>query len=119
LYQPIYGMDAGQLLKAEALLRWKHPRLGVLRPMEFLPMADDHRLLGRIGDWVLERVARDAHRWRASGDVAVQVIVNVSVAQLEAEPDCASKWLARLAELDARPEWFVIELSERALANLG
>jgi diguanylate cyclase len=76
VYQPKFGMLTGSVCGAEALVRWKHPRLGVLEPREFLPLVREHRLMDALTDFVLVRAIADASDWREAG-TAIPVAVNV------------------------------------------
>ena len=77
-YQPSFDLAANRLAGFEALLRWRHPLLGTVLPAQFIPVAEDIGLIGRIGDWVLTQACRDAAAW--PGDVTVAV--NLSPLQL-------------------------------------
>ncbi len=80
-YQPIISVKDGKLLGFEALLRWPHPERGVLGPEEFLGVAEESGLMGRIGAWVLEEACTTLGRWRAEEDDAfadVSMAVNIS-----------------------------------------
>ena len=76
-YQPLYGSDGRTLTGYEALLRWQHPGLGNVPPVEFIPLAEETGLIDNIGQWVLQRACRDAATWPAPLTVAV----NLSAAQ--------------------------------------
>jgi len=78
-FQPIFGADAQQRIGYEALLRWRHPRRGLLPPSEFMPLAEDSGLTESIGDWVLQHACDTALRWPDP----LLVSVNVSAAQVE------------------------------------
>ncbi|PXW96976.1 diguanylate cyclase (GGDEF)-like protein [Sphaerotilus hippei] len=77
-YQPVFGADGRQPVCAEALLRWQHPRLGLVPPQAFVDVAEDTGLIVPIGAWVLQQACRDAMTWSAP----LQVAVNLSVRQL-------------------------------------
>lgn len=62
-YQPIVELATGRTVKAEALLRWHHPERGVIRPEEFIPIAEETGLISEIGDWVFRQAAQTARRW--------------------------------------------------------
>ncbi len=80
-YQPIVSLDDGMPTIFEALLRWTHPRWGVLSPAEFVPLAEEGGLIVPIGHWVLETALRQLAAWR-SGERDLAVSVNLSPAQL-------------------------------------
>jgi diguanylate cyclase (GGDEF)-like protein len=80
-YQPQANLESRELVGFEALLRWRHPERGLVSPGEFIPLAEETRLILSIGDWALRTACRDAQGWPAPLPVAV----NVSAVQL-AEP---------------------------------
>ncbi len=70
-YQPLFDLAADRVTGFEALLRWRHPTLGMVSPARFIPVAEEMGLIGRIGEWVLAQACRDAAAW--PGDVTVAV----------------------------------------------
>ena len=88
-YQPVVSLETGRIEGFEALARWDHPTLGSISPNEFIPLAEETGLIGRLGHWVLSRVCRDVADWRALlGPVVPPVSVNLSPLQL-ADPELA------------------------------
>ena len=85
-YQPQVRLSDGQLIGAEALLRWRHPTRGPISPAEFIPLAEDTGLIVPIGRWVLEQACAQAARWQGQPGKPQQVAVNVSARQLR-QPD--------------------------------
>jgi diguanylate cyclase (GGDEF)-like protein/PAS domain S-box-containing protein len=81
-YQPIVDLSNGRIIKAEALLRWHHPTLGVVEPSIFIPYAEESGLIGRLGDWVFAQAAQAAQRWSIHTGEAFQVSINKSPMQL-------------------------------------
>jgi EAL domain-containing protein (putative c-di-GMP-specific phosphodiesterase class I) len=82
-YQPIYALGAGQpVVGAEALLRWRHPDLGIVPPARFIPIAEDSGLILDIGEWVIREACRQSRAWTASGLREIPVRVNLSGIQL-------------------------------------
>jgi predicted signal transduction protein with EAL and GGDEF domain len=77
-YQPVVAADSGSIESFEALLRWTHPELGTISPAKFVPIAEDTRLIGPIGDWVLMTACQEARNWPDH----VRIAVNVSAEQL-------------------------------------
>lgn len=83
-YQPIVTPQDGVIRGFEALLRWRHPQLGVISPFEFIPVAEEVGLIGAIGGWVLEEACRQLRIWQktSSSDEPLSMSVNVSATQL-------------------------------------
>ncbi len=102
-YQPLVDLKSGEVMGAEALLRWLEPEMGMIPPSTFIPLAERRGMIGAIGDWVLEAACRKAREWQLAGIAPFRVAVNLSLAQLR-EPDLARKVGAMLrnAELGAR-----------------
>jgi EAL domain-containing protein (putative c-di-GMP-specific phosphodiesterase class I) len=85
VYQPQLSIEANRIVGFEALARWKHPRLDDVSPSEFIPIAENSGLIGRLGEWVLETACMDAkHIFTAAGR-AMRLAVNLSPKQLERE----------------------------------
>jgi diguanylate cyclase (GGDEF)-like protein len=82
VYQPILNLDTGQIIAAEALLRWQHATRGLVPPSEFIALAEDSGLIVQIGAWVLETACEQGALWAASG-TPVPISVNVSARQLD------------------------------------
>jgi diguanylate cyclase (GGDEF)-like protein len=83
-YQPIISILTRRVHGFEALLRWNHPQLGVVSPAQFIPIAEEIRVMDVLGAWVLRRACADATTWQAvDGGPAPSVSVNVSPTQLE------------------------------------
>ncbi|MEA3192362.1 MAG: hypothetical protein QOD26_695 [Betaproteobacteria bacterium] len=82
VYQPRIDIGTRQVVGAEALLRWRHPRYGVLSPEAFLPIADATGLLVPIGSWVLREACMQGRRWLDAGIQPMTVVVNVTARQL-------------------------------------
>ncbi len=80
-FQPQVNLTTGEVVGAEALLRWRHPERGVVLPREFVPVAEQTGLINRIGYWVLDEVGRVIDGWRDQAVDAPRVLVNVSVRQ--------------------------------------
>lgn len=81
-YQPIVTPNNGEICGFEALLRWRHPVLGMVSPVEFIPLAEEIGLIGRIGGWVLQQACRQLRLWQQAGAAALTMSVNVSALQL-------------------------------------
>ncbi|MEY4174245.1 MAG: hypothetical protein RI900_1410 [Actinomycetota bacterium] len=118
-FQPIVSLATDRPIAAEALCRWHHPNFGDVTPGEFIPIAERNSEILNIGAFVHERAAEIMNMIRASrthpiGDF--QITVNASPNEV-AWPRFAEQFLARVRAVDARPEWFAIELTEHALSQ--
>ena len=111
-YQPIIDMCSGGLLGLEALVRWNHPQLGRLMPVDFVSLAEDAGLIGRLGEWVMRRAAED------TADRAVMVSVNVSAHQL-GHGTLPGVVAQVLADTRIEPSRLQLELTETTLATAG
>jgi diguanylate cyclase (GGDEF)-like protein len=81
-YQPLYELKSGRLVTLEALIRWRHPELGVVSPADFIPLAEHSGLIIPLGNWVLDEACRQIAAWRQLGMTDVTVSVNVSAVQV-------------------------------------
>ncbi len=81
-YQPQVNLSTGEIIGVEALIRWQHPRLGLISPLQFIPMAEEDGLIVPIGRWVLETACKDNLRLQAAGLTPIRVAVNLSARQL-------------------------------------
>jgi len=110
-YQPKVNMRTGQVIGAEALIRWQHPEKGLLLPTEFLSITEDHQLAIDIGDWVIDTALAQIMRWREAGlDIAVSI--NVGARQFQ-QRDFAERVLALLRfHPDIRPGDLELEVLE-------
>ncbi|NJD05942.1 MAG: EAL domain-containing protein [Methylococcaceae bacterium] len=81
-YQPLVECAGGRITGAEALLRWRHPRRGMVSPVEFIPLAEETGLIVPLGAWVLAEACRQTAHWRAAGHSSLRIAVNLSALQL-------------------------------------
>src|SRR5687768_4507029 len=117
VYQPRIDIATRQVVGAEALLRWRHPRFGVLGPEAFLPLADDTGLLVPIGAWVLREACMQGRRWHDAGIKPFNVVVNVTARQLR-NGGLAEQAREALAASGLPPASLVIELPETAVRQI-
>jgi len=81
-YQPQVNLESGQIVAAEALLRWQQPQLGLVEPREFIKVAEDTGLIVPIGEWVLRTACQQLLQWRQSGYPYLNLAVNLSLQQI-------------------------------------
>ena len=114
-YQPIFELRSQRLAGVEALVRWEHPTRGLLLPGEFIPIAEDSRLMLPLGRWVLRTACMQAAAWRARlSEHPLTLNVNLSSAQFS-DPGLVADVGAALAASELPPELLVLELTETAM----
>jgi len=114
-YQPIFDLVTGDLVSAEALVRWDHPTRGRLAPNVFIPLAEETGLIDEIGTWVLRTACTEVARWaRTSKGRVPRVSVNLSPHQL-ADPQLLWTIQAAIAKAGAVPAWLALEVTESML----
>jgi len=116
-YQPKLDLATGQLVGAEALLRWDHPERGILAPPEFLPLLQPSMAI-ELDQWVLETVCRDIQCWQMAGLKSTQVSIHLSGRRWE-DPGTAEALLAVLHHAGLHPGCLAVEVDESALLQYG
>jgi diguanylate cyclase (GGDEF)-like protein len=109
-YQPLVDLGSNAVTGCEALLRWRHPRRGLVSPAEFVPIAEETGLIEEIGDWVLRSACAEAAHWPDH----VRVAVNVSPVQFRSQA-LSLKVAAALAETGLDPRRLELEITEAVL----
>ncbi len=117
-YQPIIDLRSGRAVKAEALLRWQHPRNGLLSPMHFMHEAEETGLIVDMGNWVFREAARQLAQWRRR-QPDFQMAVNMSPAQFASRKLHPADLLASLHKLGVPGEGMVVEITERLLMDIS
>jgi diguanylate cyclase (GGDEF)-like protein/PAS domain S-box-containing protein len=115
-YQPQRDLRSGQIVGIEALLRWRHPRRGMVRPSEFVGLAEDIGLIGPLTERVLDHACRQHRRWQAAGLPPLRLSVNLSPVQFR-EGAITSLIENTLAETGLDPAWLEIELTEGVMLD--
>jgi diguanylate cyclase (GGDEF)-like protein/PAS domain S-box-containing protein len=115
LYQPQVDLETGRVVGVEALLRWRHPRRGVLGPAEFLGAAESSGFIVALGQWVLAEVCRQGREWIDAGVAPDVVAVNVSPLQFRAPLELERCITLAVADSGLPPERLELELTETAL----
>jgi diguanylate cyclase (GGDEF)-like protein/PAS domain S-box-containing protein len=114
-YQPIVRVDTETVIGCEALLRWRHPRRGLVSPAEFIPLAEETGLIVPIGAWVLTDALRQGRAWHAEGR-ELAIGVNLSARQLMA-PDLVDTVREALVESGIDPQKVHLEITESVLMD--
>jgi diguanylate cyclase (GGDEF)-like protein/PAS domain S-box-containing protein len=118
-YQPIVTLASGQVLKAEALVRWPHPSRGLVSPGSFIPIAESTGLIVEIGDWVFREAAGQVRRWRERFDPAFQISVNKSPVQFVNARGSQRDWFELMRGLGLPGQALVLEITEGLLLDAG
>jgi diguanylate cyclase (GGDEF)-like protein/PAS domain S-box-containing protein len=109
-YQPLLSLSSNEVTGCEALLRWRHPERGMVSPAEFIPVAEDTGLIGRLGEWVFTTACTEAASWPDH----VKIAVNVSPVQFKS-PGFALKVAAALSSAGLRANRLELEITEAVL----
>jgi diguanylate cyclase (GGDEF)-like protein/PAS domain S-box-containing protein len=117
-FQPIVALPSESTEGYEALLRWQHPELGELQPLEFIPLAEECGLIVPIGRWVLRAACLHAARVSRDAGKPLEIAVNVSARQLQ-HPDFVVHVEEALAASGLPPSQLVLEITESVLIDTG
>ena len=115
-YQPQAEITSGEIVGVEALVRWQHPQLGMISPAEFIPVAEEIGLIGRLGEWVMNEACRQAVAWQQAGLPHMPVAVNLSALQLRS-PDFLDSVRRALQSAGLDAHWLELELTESVLMH--
>lgn len=110
-YQPIFDIAANKMTGVEALIRWKHPKLGVVSPAEFIPIAEETGMIVPIGEWVLKTACQQLMKWEKEKIIVPSVAVNISFRQFY-QPDFVHNLACILADTRINPANLTIEITE-------
>ena len=110
-YQPKVDVHSGGVLGMEALVRWRHPRRGLVNPSEFIPLAEETALIVPLGQWVLREACRQNREWQAQGLRPLRIAVNISGTQLRHDGFVDQVALA-LRETGLEARYLEIEITE-------
>ncbi|MCB4862658.1 EAL domain-containing protein [Sphingobium sp. PNB] len=112
LFQPVVEAQAGIVVGFEALVRWTHPDMGPISPAKFIPVAEEARLIGPIGEWVLRTACKEAACWPEG----VRIAVNVSAEQL-VHPSFVGAVVSALAQSGLEARRLELEVTESVFVN--
>ena len=113
-YQPKIDALSGEIVGAEALMRWQHREQGLIPPGRFIPLAEESGLIEKFGQWAIETVCAQQRRWLDAGVLAVPIAVNISANQF-ARADFPNMVAHCLAEHGIPPQLLELELTESML----
>lgn len=115
-YQPKVLLQNGMMIGSEALLRWRHPRLGMVPPNRFIQIAEDTGLIIDLGKWVLREACRTASEWNTEGKPLHKIAINLSARQFQPQ-NLVMTVADILNETACRPEWIELEITESLLLD--
>ncbi|NLG16038.1 MAG: EAL domain-containing protein [Fibrobacter sp.] len=110
-YQPQLDLATEKIIGAEALLRWKHPDLGMISPAQFIPIAEESGLILPIGEWVLRTACKQAKTWLDTQNKKIVISVNLSARQFQ-QQDLVSTVNKVLQETGLPPRYLELEITE-------
>src|SRR5699024_3735452 len=116
-YQPKVNFQSGEIIGVEALIRWKHPQLGIISPNKFIPVAEQSGFINELGEWVLREACKQNKIWQDKGFDPIKVAVNMSVLQLE-DLSIVSRIEKALKDTQLDPKWLEIEITESVFADI-
>jgi EAL domain-containing protein (putative c-di-GMP-specific phosphodiesterase class I) len=109
-YQPKLDLKLGRFTGVEALVRWRHPEHGLIRPDQFIPLAEQTELIHRLTDWVVASAVQQSALWRAE-NLALDVAVNISAKDIE-DLDLPDRLQQHCSDAGVAPASIIIELTE-------
>lgn len=115
-FQPKLELQTENMYGVEALVRWKHPGLGIISPLEFIPIAEESGLIVPLGRWILQEAGKQNRKWYDSG-ITVKMAVNVSAKQFE-DPQFVETVHQVLTEYQLPPQYFGLEITESVMQNI-
>ena len=116
-YQPQIDLRTDEIVGLEALLRWNSPELGVVSPIEFIPLAEESGLIIPIGKWVLETACRQNKIWQDEGLTPIKVAVNISAKQFQ-DGQFVDTVLGVIEETHFEPAYLELEITESFMQNI-
>ncbi len=115
-YQPIVKLETGEVIGAEALVRWQHPTRGMVPPLEFIPLAEETGLIVPLGGWILRQACRQLAEWQRLRGGGEPFVMNVNLSSRQLVRDViADEVAAAVDESGIRASWLVLEVTETVL----
>ncbi|WP_028550192.1 sensor domain-containing protein [Paenibacillus sp. UNC451MF] len=110
-YQPKVNIFNNQIIGMEALIRWEHPELGIVPPLNFIPLAEETGLIIPMGEWVLRTACQQAKEWQNAGHKQLSIAVNISLRQFM-QNNLIDMITSVLTETGLSPEYLELEITE-------
>jgi diguanylate cyclase (GGDEF)-like protein len=110
-YQPRVNINSRKITGMEALLRWHHPKMGIVAPSVFIPVAEESGLIVPIGEWVLQQACIQNQTWQAAGLPPVTIAVNLSLKQFH-QPDLVERVTEILEQTGLEAKFLELEITE-------
>jgi diguanylate cyclase (GGDEF)-like protein len=118
VYQPVMSPHSNKVVGAEALLRWRHPTLGLLTPSSFVDLAEESGAIVPIGEWVIRQACSDMRMWLNEKRIDRQFIVHVNVSPRQVgDTRFVERTLAAINDFDLQPQHLALEFDEKMLMN--
>ncbi len=110
-FQPMVAIKTNEIIAAEALIRWKHPELGIISPGEFIPITEETGYITIIGEWLLEEICKTYKKWLTDGLPSIKISVNISSIQFF-ENNFVDKIINKIEKYGLDPHFLIIEITE-------
>lgn len=110
-YQPKINIHTGEIIGTEALIRWEHPELGLISPVQFIPLAEETGLIVKIGEWVMRTACSQTKKWQEAGREHLSIAVNISLRQFM-QNNLIEMITEILEETGLSPEYLELEITE-------
>ena len=115
-YQPQLNVETNEIIGAEALIRWHHPKKGLIMPDDFIPLAEESGIIVKLEEWIFERIMKDTKKMITHmGDFNLEhIAINISTIHFM-EPHFVEKMMLLVNKHQVEPEWFELEITESGI----
>lgn len=115
-YQPIIDLQSEKVMGTEALVRWNHPTMGIVPPMEFIPLAEESGLIIPLGKWILEEACRQAREWQTQYGYDEQLYISVNIASRQFQESSLLEDIKSALEISGlAPQSLILEITETTM----
>lgn len=115
-YQPKINLITGKVIGAEALIRWRHPEMGLIPPGKFIPLAEESGLILPMGEWTIKEACRQMKAWEREGLTQLKIAVNLSAAQFY-QANLIQIIESSLKQVELDPQYFELEITESMMMH--